>query len=130
MTQLLLTNVIITVNITIEPFNELLVEDVESISIVSIFHEPLVGAKSFPSLFPNGDHTYDVNRDARISRCDYYEARIFVADARFAANTNCIFFGQYAYECEKLFSSLSINFKGKVLMYAKAIKRCYLTLST
>ena len=49
----------------VDLFNELSVEDVESISVapgegkrpVSIFHEPLVEAKSFPSLFPNGDHT-------------------------------------------------------------------------
>ena len=103
----------------IDLFNELSVDDVESISVapgdgkrpVSIFHEPLVEAKSFPSLFPNGDHTYDADRDVKISRCDYYKARIFSADTRFAANTNYIFFAQYAYKCEKLFSSISINLR-------------------
>ena len=78
---------------------------------VSLFHEPLIEAKSFPSLFPNGNHTYDAERDVSISRCDYYKARIFSADPRFAANTNYIFFAQYAYECEKLLSSISINLR-------------------
>ena len=103
----------------VDLFNELSVDDVESVSVapgegkrpISIFHEPLVEAKSFPSLFPNGDYSYDAERDVKISRCDYYKARIFSADARFAANTNYIFFAQYAYECEKLFSSISINLR-------------------
>ena len=58
----------------VDLFNELSVEDIESISIVpaegnkpaSLFHEPLIEAKSFPSLFPNGDHTYDAERDDSI----------------------------------------------------------------
>ena len=56
-------------------FNELSVEDIESIPIApakrnkpaSLFHEPLIEAKSFPSFFPNGDHTYTADRDVSIS---------------------------------------------------------------
>ena len=103
----------------VDLFNELSVEDIECISIVpaegnkpaSLFHEPLIEAKSFPSLFPNGDHTYDAERDDSISRCDYYKARIFSADPRFAANTSYIFVAQYAYECKKLLLSISINLR-------------------
>ena len=104
---------------SVDLLNDLSVDDIESISVapgegnrpVSLFHEPLIEAKSFPSLFPNGNHTYDAERDVKISRCDYYKARIFSADTRFAANTNYIFFAQYAYECEKFFRSIAINLR-------------------
>ena len=82
---------------------ELMIEDVESISIApgegnkpaSLFNEPMIGAKSFPSLFPNGCNTYDALSGVKISRCDYYKARLFGLDKRFASDTKYIFFAQY-----------------------------------
>ena len=46
-----------------------------------------------------------------ISRYDYYKARLFGLDNRFASNTNYIFFAQYVYEAETLLNSVSINLR-------------------
>ena len=78
---------------------------------VSIFLSDKAEAQTFPSLFPTGKYTFDEEREKKVSRSRYYNARLLSADLRFAQNTEYIFHAQFATELEKLQSGISVQLR-------------------
>ena len=78
---------------------------------VSIFLSDKAEAQTFPSLFPTAKYTFDEEREKKVSRSRYYNARLLSADLRFAQNTEYIFHAQFATELERLQSGISVQLR-------------------
>lgn len=75
----------------------------------SLLNTPNDEMKAFPTLFPQGVNGLDEDRDFKISRAKYFNARLLSADLRFANNSGYIFYAQAQVELEKLLSGISIQ---------------------
>ncbi|XP_074521382.1 uncharacterized protein LOC141787083 [Halichoeres trimaculatus] len=81
---------------------------------VRLLCDPSNEAKSFPTLFPEGNNTYHESRQYKLSLSRYFNNRILNADGRFGKNVEYIFYAQYMSELEQVVSSVSIAMrKGK-----------------
>ena len=67
---------------------------------ISVFRDDQNEELSFPREFPKGRYGYSCNRNVKISRKKYYNARIFGSDTRFSQSTSYIFNAQYASKAE------------------------------
>ncbi|KAJ8019387.1 hypothetical protein HOLleu_42048 [Holothuria leucospilota] len=73
--------------------------------LVSIFKSE---GQAFVTLFPDGQNTYEQQRQVRISPKRYFNARLLPRDSRFASNPEYTFFAQYTTELHKILSSIAI----------------------
>ncbi|XP_062606870.1 uncharacterized protein LOC134268630 [Saccostrea cucullata] len=68
-------------------------------------------AKTFPHLFPNGNFSWNEDRDVKISLSRYFNNRLMNADNRFAKDTNYIFFSQYMSELNQVIEKTQISIR-------------------
>jgi len=80
---------------------------------ISILRDENVEERSFPRLYPNGQYGFNVERETRLSVCDYFECRLKSCDTRFAS-CDYLFWAQNVQENSKMIDSISIALrKGK-----------------
>ena len=65
-------------------------------------------AAAFPYHFPDGNNTFITSRPVKLTLKKYFNSRLFSSDARFASDSQYIFFAQYTAELQQIFSSISI----------------------
>uniref|UniRef100_A0A669AV05 ATP-dependent DNA helicase n=1 Tax=Oreochromis niloticus TaxID=8128 RepID=A0A669AV05_ORENI len=83
---------------------------------VSFFRTPHLEAMAFPVQFPTGQNTLDEKRCLKLTPSAYFKSRLFNIDARFAKDTNYLFFSQFVTEIHLANSSMTIQLrKGKTM---------------
>ncbi|CAI5689228.1 unnamed protein product [Oreochromis niloticus] len=83
---------------------------------VSFFRTPHLEAMAFPVQFPTGQNTLDEKRRLKLTPSAYFKSRLFNIDARFAKDTNYLFFSQFVTEIHLANSSMTIQLrKGKTM---------------
>lgn len=65
-------------------------------------------AQVFPYHFPDGKNGFNDTRTSKLGLSRYFNARLFCADPRFAADAQYIFYAQYVTELTQVTSSISI----------------------
>uniref|UniRef100_A0A669C7Z1 ATP-dependent DNA helicase n=1 Tax=Oreochromis niloticus TaxID=8128 RepID=A0A669C7Z1_ORENI len=96
--------------------NTYCVAPAERNSPVSFFRTPHLEAMAFPVQFPTGQNTLDEKRRLKLTPSAYFKSRLFNIDARFAKDTNYLFFSQFVTEIHLANSSMTIQLrKGKTM---------------
>ncbi|XP_066289123.1 uncharacterized protein, partial [Branchiostoma lanceolatum] len=78
---------------------------------MSVFKDMGGEAMCFPVQFPTGEGSFTDDRDIRITPSQYFKARLFSADARFARDTSYIFYAQFVNELHFIQSNISISMR-------------------
>ncbi|CAF4260749.1 unnamed protein product, partial [Rotaria sordida] len=78
-----------------------------------------IEALAFSHLFPDGQGSYDEEREIDQKWKEYCKARLFSSDSRFAANSSYIFYLQYLEDLKQVYSGINIAFRKKLPMNAK-----------
>ncbi|CAF3761193.1 unnamed protein product, partial [Rotaria sordida] len=84
-------------------FNDFLVFDKEPYVVAlaeknklsSLLTDKTIEALAFPHLFPDGQGSYDEERETNLQWKEYCKARLFSSDSHFAADSSYIFYLQY-----------------------------------
>ncbi|CAF2086322.1 unnamed protein product [Rotaria magnacalcarata] len=78
-----------------------------------------IEALAFPHLFPDGNGSFDEERETILKWKEYCKTRLFSSDSRFAPNSSYIFYLQYLDDLKQVFSGINIAFRKKLPMNAK-----------
>ncbi|CAF1386156.1 unnamed protein product, partial [Rotaria sordida] len=108
-------------------FNDFLVFDkepcvlapAEKNKLSSLLTDKTIEALAFPHLFPDGQGSYDEERETNLQWKEYCKARLFSSDSRFAADSSYIFYLQYLGDLKQVYSGINIAFRKKLPMSAK-----------
>ncbi|CAF4973561.1 unnamed protein product, partial [Rotaria sp. Silwood1] len=108
-------------------FNDFLVFDKEPCVVApaeknklsSLLTDKTIEALAFPHLFPDGEGSYDEERETNLKWKEYCKARLFSSDSRFAADSSYIFYLQYLGDLKQVYSGINIAFRKKLPMSAK-----------
>ncbi|CAF1438811.1 unnamed protein product, partial [Rotaria sordida] len=108
-------------------FNDFLVFDKEPCVVApaeknklsSLLTDKTIEALAFPHLFPDGQGSYDEEREIDLKWKEYCKARLFSSDSRFAADSSYIFYLQYLGDLKQVYSGINIAFRKKLPMSAK-----------
>ncbi|CAF1562299.1 unnamed protein product, partial [Rotaria sordida] len=108
-------------------FNDFLVFDKEPYVVApaeknklsSLLTDKTIEALAFPHLFPDGQGSYDEEREIDLKWKEYCKARLFSSDSRFAADSSYIFYLQYLGDLKQVYSGINIAFRKKLPMSAK-----------
>ncbi|CAF4087229.1 unnamed protein product, partial [Rotaria sordida] len=108
-------------------FNDFLVFDKEPYVVApaeknklsSLLTDKTIEALAFPHLFPDGQGSYDEERETNLQWKEYCKARLFSSDSRFAADSSYIFYLQYLGDLKQVYSGINIAFRKKLPMSAK-----------
>ncbi|CAF4112817.1 unnamed protein product [Rotaria sordida] len=92
-------------------FNDFLVFDKQPYKTIE--------ALAFSHLFPDGQGSYDEEREIDQKWKEYCKARLLSSDSRFAANSSYIFYLQYLEDLKQVYSGINIAFRKKLPMNAK-----------
>ncbi|XP_062611086.1 uncharacterized protein LOC134272924 [Saccostrea cucullata] len=71
-------------------------------------------AKTFPYLFPSGQFSWNDNRETRITLSRYYNNRLMNTDARFAKDSNYIFFSQFMSDLNQVIEKTQISIRKSI----------------
>ncbi|XP_062597054.1 uncharacterized protein LOC134258504 [Saccostrea cucullata] len=71
-------------------------------------------AKTFPYLFPSGSFSWNDIRETRITLSRYFNNRLMNTDARFAKDSNYIFFSQYMSDLNQVIEKTQISIRKSV----------------
>ncbi|CAF1501797.1 unnamed protein product, partial [Rotaria sordida] len=108
-------------------FNDFLVFDkdpyvvapAEKNKLSSLLTDKTIEALAFPHLFPDGQGSYDEERETNLQWKEYCKARLFSSDSRFAADSSYIFYLQYLGDLKQVYSGINIAFRKKLPLSAK-----------
>ncbi|CAF3978107.1 unnamed protein product, partial [Rotaria sp. Silwood1] len=108
-------------------FNDFLVFDKEPCVVApaeknklsSLLTDKTIEALAFPHLFPDGQGSYDEDRQTILRWKEYCKARLFSSDSRFASDSSYIFYLQYLGDLKQVYSGINIAFRKKLPMNAK-----------
>ncbi|CAF1332401.1 unnamed protein product [Rotaria sordida] len=108
-------------------FNDFLVFDKEPCVVApaeknklsSLLTDKTIEALAFPHLFPDGQGSYDEEREIDLKWKEYCKARLFSSDSRFAADSSYIFYLQYLGDLKQVYSGINIAFRKKLPMSTK-----------